>query len=201
MEFLSREFDRRVDRCTCGIGALSVLLAMVMMWATPSRSAPTMASEYQLKAAFLFNFTQFVEWPPEAFEKPASPLTICILGDDPFDGYLDETVRGETVNGRPLVVQRYHPTNGQVDGIGACHVLFVSTSEAQHLTQVLNSLKGHSVLTVSDLDDFTRAGGIIRFGMVANKIRLKISLDAAQAAKLTISSKLLRPAEIVARGE
>jgi hypothetical protein len=196
MELLTRELNKRRGRC---IGVVSVLMTLLVLLvlAPPVRSAPTVASEYQLKAVFLFNFTQFVEWPPESFAESGAPLIIGILGDDPFGAYLDETVRGEMVNGRPLVVQRYR----RVDDIKNCHVLFVSRSEAEHLTQVLSSLKGRSILTVSDLDGFTRNGGVIRFATVANKIRLRISLDAAQSAKLMISSKLLRPAEIVGRGE
>jgi hypothetical protein len=197
MEFLTRESNKQRG-WRCGVVSVLMMTLLVLLALTPAaRSAPTVASEYQLKAVFLFNFTQFVEWPPEAFAEPGAPLVIGILGEDPFGAYLDETVRGEMVNGRPLIVQRYR----RVDDIKSCHVLFVSRSEAEHLTQVLSSLKGRSILTVSDLDGFTRDGGVIRFATVANKIRLRISLDAAQSAKLTISSKLLRPAEIVGRGE
>lgn len=170
-----------------------LLLLCLLVWSAASAATP----EYQLKAVFLFNFTQFVEWPADAFADANSPLIIGVLGDDPFGDYLDDTVRGETVNGRPLQVQRYR----RADEIKTCHVLFVSNSETEHLMQVLGSLKGRSILTVGDVDEFTHDGGIIRFATLSNKIRLKISLDAAQAAKLTISSKLLRPAEIVSRGE
>jgi YfiR/HmsC-like len=156
------------------------------------------APEYRLKAVFLFNFAQFVEWPASAFPEPDSPLVIGVLGEDPFGAYLDETVRGETVNDRPLTVRRYR----QVEEIGGCHILFVSRSEQGRLGEILDSLKGRSVLTVSDANGFASRGGMIGFVTEENRIRLRVNLEVARAANLTISSKLLRPAQIVStRGE
>jgi hypothetical protein len=155
---------------------------------------PEPPGEYQLKAVFLFNFAQFVEWPPQAFADAQTPLVIGVLGRDPFGAYLDETVRDEKVNGRSLTVQRYR----RVEEIGACHILFISRSEADRLGQILASLKDRNILTVGDADGFTERGGMIRFVIENNKIRLRINLNAAKAARLTISSKLLRPAEIAA---
>ena len=149
--------------------------------------------EYQIKAVFLFNFAQFVEWPAVAFAGSTSPLVIGILGGDPFGAYLDETVRDEKVNNRPLAIQRYH----QVDEIKTCHVLFISRSEASRLDQILVSLKDRSILLVGDGDDFVQRGGMIRLANAQNKIRVSINVDAAKAANLTISSKLLRAAELV----
>jgi hypothetical protein len=157
-------------------------------------SAQTGASrEYQVKAVFLFNFAQFVEWPRAAFAGTTSPLVIGILGGDPFGAYLEDTVREEKVNNRPLEIQRYHG----VEEIKTCHVLFISRSEAQHLEQILASLKNRSILIVGDGDDFVQRGGMIRLATAQNKIRLIINVDAAKAANLTISSKLLRAAELV----
>lgn len=184
-------------RLTRPIGATCAIWLLVLTGLLHSGMAwSTVTPEYQLKAVFLFNFTQFVEWPPRAFADANSPLVIGVLGSDPFGAYLDETVRGETVNGRPLTVQRYR----SLDDVKNCHVLFISRSEAPHLPQILAGLKGKSILTVSDADNFNRDGGIIRLATIANKIRLRITLDAAKAADLTISSKLLRPADIVAAG-
>ena len=154
---------------------------------------PAPSREYQVKAVFLFNFAQFVEWPPAAFADANSPIVIGVLGENPFGTYLDETVRGEQVNNRPLAVQRYR----RVDEITTCHVLFISRSETHHLEQILASLKGRSILTVSDDEDFVQRGGMIRLATVQNKIRLIINVDAAKAANLTISSKLLRAAELM----
>lgn len=176
---------RKIRRNFCS--SLLLLLFSGLAWsATPT-------PEYQLKAIFLFNFTQFVEWPSQAFDDAGSPLVIGILGADPFGTYLDDTVRGETVNGRPLTVQRYT----SADQIKTCHVLFVSAAETARQAQILSSLKGRSILTVGEVDGFINNGGIIRFATVANRIRLRIGLDNAKAVNLTISSKLLRPADIV----
>jgi len=150
-------------------------------------------SEYQLKAVFLFNFAQFVDWPAAAFTDPQSPLVIGILGDDKFGNSLDQTVRGERVNDRPFLVQRYT----KLDEIGTCHILFISQSERGRLDQIITALQGRNVLTVSDADGFALQGGVIQFVTENNKIRLDINLEAAKAAGLTISSKLLRPATIV----
>ena len=154
------------------------------------------SKEYQLKAVFLFNFAQFVEWPSKAFPEAGSHLVIGVLGEDPFGACLDETVRGEKVNNRPLAVQRYR----RVEEIGNCHVLFIAGSEADRLEQILTSLKGRNLLTVGDVEGFANRGVMIRFATEKNKTRLKINLEAAKAANLTISSKLLKPAEIVNSG-
>jgi hypothetical protein len=155
------------------------------------------SKEYKVKAAFLFNFSQFVEWPAEAFPEAQTPLVIGVVGEDPFGAYLDEIVRGEKVKDHTLVVQRFH----QVEEIKACHILFISQSETKHLEQILASLKGRSILTVGDAEDFAKNGGMIRFVAEKTKIRFRVNLVAAKAANLTISSKLLRPAEIVAPGK
>jgi len=178
------------------------LLLHLLVWTAAGATSPAVtlaqsSPEYQLKAVFLFNFAQFVEWPAKAFPEPDTPLGICVLGEDPFGTYLDETVRGETVGNHPLAVRRLRT----VDEITGCHILFVSQQEQAHLREILDSLKGHSVLTVSDAERFAMRGGMIRFVNAHNRIRLRINLEAARAADLTISSKLLRPAQIVSRGE
>lgn len=175
---------------------LFVASALLLLLSGVSWAAPT-APEYQLKAVFLFNFTQFVEWPPPAFETATSPIVIGILGSDPFGAYLDDTVKNETINGRPLSIERYT----KVEDVKLCHVLFISRSETPRLQQILTGLKNKNILTVSEIENFSRLGGMIRFTTVENKVRLRINLEATKAANLTISSKLLRPAEIVASGE
>jgi len=156
-------------------------------------------SEYQLKAVFLFNFAQFVDWPPSATQDsqppqpPQPPLLIGILGDDPFGTFLDETVRGERVGARPIQVRRYR----RIADIEACNILFISRSESERVPEILSAVKNRPVLTVSDGDGFASQGGIIEFFTDKSRIRLRINLDAAEAANLTISSKLLRVAEVV----
>lgn len=156
-----------------------------------AQSAPS--PEYQVKAAFLFHFTQFAEWPPEAFAEAEQPFVIGVLGDDPFGSYLDETVLGEAVDTHAMVVRRYR----RVEDVEACHILFISQSEADRLAQILTRLQDRAMLTVSDVPRFTERGGIIEFVMEDNKIRLRINVEAARAAEVTISAKLLRLADIV----
>ena len=197
MAFLRAFADRWAKR---GQGVQSAVRAVIaclsLLGATSLAAQSAVSAEYQVKAVFLFNFAQFVEWPPKAFAQGQSPLIIGILGDDPFGAYLDETVRGEKVNNHPLVVQRFR----RVEDVRACQVLFISASELSQLEQILDRLKGRNILTVGDTAGFASNGGIIQFATEKNKIRLKINLEAAKAAELTISSKLLRPAEIVGGG-
>jgi hypothetical protein len=171
---------------TCA-GALALLPSPVL-------AAPTTE---QVEAVFLFNFSQFVEWPPQAFAQAGSPIVICVLGSDPFGATLDEVVRGETVQGRALTVRRFQ----RVEDLTECQILFISRSEQARLQPILKTLQGRSILTVSDLEEFASDGGVICFVLVDNKIRLRVNLHAAKAAGLTLSSKLLRPAQIVGPGE
>jgi hypothetical protein len=145
--------------------------------------------EYEVKAVYLFNFARFVEWPNSA---NSGPLVVGILGNDPFGGVLDNVVKGETINRRSLVVARYR----RVEEIRSCHILFISSSETAKYDEIFSKLQGRSILTVGDSDSFARRGGIIRFLTEEKRIRLRVNLAAARAAQLTISSKLLRQAEI-----
>jgi hypothetical protein len=171
-------------------------LILVLFTAAPARAyaAPT---EYQVKAVFLFNFAQFVDWPAEAFPRPDAPFVIGVLGQDPFGAQLDDVVRGEKVNGRPLVIERYRG----VAEIRNCNILFIGKTEAGDLDEILGALKGRSILTVGDADPAGQRGVMIRLVNESNRIRLRIDVAAAKAGNLTISSKLLRPAEIVGGGE
>ncbi len=164
----------------------------------PRAAAETaISAEYKVKAVFLFNFTQFVEWPAGAFSSDEAPLVIGILGGDPFDAYLDDLVKGEKVGRRPLVVRRCKSP----EEIAGCHILFINRSRAAELPQILERLKGRSVLTVSDLDTFNRQGGMMRLATEAGKIQLKISVAPAKSAGLVISSKILSPRTIVPEGK
>jgi hypothetical protein len=137
----------------------------------------------------------FVEWPSSSLGSPETPFVIGILGDDPFRSVIDQTVAGEKIKGHPIVVQRYK----NVNEIRNCHILYISAREAPKLNEILFSIKNKHILTVSDMPNFTAAGGMIRFMTKENKIRLQINPDAAKAADLTISSKLLNVADIVER--
>jgi hypothetical protein len=153
----------------------------------------TVSHEYPLKAVFLFNFAQFTDWPTNAFEKPDSPLVIGVLGDDPFGALLDDAVRDEIVNGRKFVVERYR----RVEDIKICHILFISQSETRRLDKIVATLKGKPVLTVSEIDNSAYNGVRVQFITENNKIRFRINMDSLKEANLTMSSKLLRVAEII----
>jgi hypothetical protein len=166
-----------------------VLLLLCGLLHIPTHASP--APEYQLKAVFLFNFAQFVEWPSNAFG--GQTMIIGVLGQDPFGSYLDDTVRNERVNNRQLIIQRYR----SVDEVKNCHVLFISRSEAGRMDQIVSSLKYKKILTVSDTAGDSGHGVMIRFVTEQSKIKLKINVSAAKSSSLTISSKLLRLADIV----
>lgn len=175
-------------------------LALLLLLSTGglcSFAKTQITKEYQIKAVFLFNFAQFVQWPSASFTRADEPFRICVLGDDPFNAFLDETVRGEKVNGHPLVIQRC----ARVEDAQGCQILYVSRSEAKRMEGILNGLKGKNVLTVGDAEGFVKSGGVVRFVMKGNKVHFRISLAAAKQADLTISSKVLRLAEIVAPGK
>lgn len=142
----------------------------------------------QVEAVFLFNFAQFVDWPPGSFGSATAPLVIGILGNDPFGAYIDKVVEGEKLGSHPIIVQRY----SDVGEIKNCHILFTNRSYP-----ALKTLQGRSILTVGDQKEFASDGGIIRFYIENNKIRLQINLKAAKTANLNISSKLLRLADVI----
>jgi len=151
-------------------------------------------TEYQIKAAFLYNFAKFVEWPADAFADPHAPLVLGIVGEDPFGSVLDKLVLGKTVNGRGLVIKKLK----QGADLRNCHILFLSSSETKRVPQILESLQGASVLTVGERERFAQSGGVINFILEENKVRFEINSDAAARARLNISSKLLALARIVA---
>lgn len=190
-----RIFRGLISRCRVA-WLISLTLFFPVVKAGPPDPAP-ISAEYQLKAVFLFNFAQFVEWPPRAFAKSNAPLIIAVLGDDPFGTYLDDLVRGEKVGERPLIVRRYPHGDEPAD----CHIIFICRSESRDLEKILAQLQGRSVLTVSDVDSFTRQGGMVRFVTENGKIRLRINVEAAKACDLTISSKILRPGTIASPGK
>ena len=152
-------------------------------------------TEYQLKAAFLYNFAKFIDWPPEAFADGKAPFVFGILGDNPFGNDLERTVAGKTINDHPVSVQIFH-TAAEA---GHCQILFISNSEKKHFSEILQSLHGNPVLTVGETDEFMQAGGMINFLLQDGKIRFQINDDAAKAARLKISSKLLSLAVAPAR--
>lgn len=155
------------------------------------------ATEYQVKAAFLFNFARFVEWPAEAFPNADSALQICVLGQDPFGREFEQVIMDKTVNGHRIEIA--HP-----DGVPqsrACQILFIAASEKAHLPSILQGLKGASVLIVGDTPGFAALGGAINFVIDDGRVRFEINLKAAEIAHLKISARLLTVAKVVLNGE
>jgi hypothetical protein len=167
----------------------------VAVWLVCTAAVPAQRgafAEREVKAVFLLNFVQFVDWPSTAFAGPDSPVVIGVLGDDPFGPLLDEVVVGEVVKGRKLSVARFR----RVEDVKNCHVLFVSPSEAATYERILTALNSRPMLTVGETTNFTTLG-MIRFLTESNRVRLEVNVEAAKSAGLTISSNLLRAARIV----
>lgn len=150
-------------------------------------------SEYEIKAAFLYNFAKFVEWPETVFVDSARSVYIGILGKDPFGSVIDKTIANKKVKGKPLAIRRFQ----KLEDLKLCHILFISASEKDSVTQILDTVENLSILTVGDMDQFAEKGGIINLLNKDNKVRFNINLIAAERANLKISSRLLKLAEIV----
>jgi len=155
-------------------------------------SAPSM-EEYQVKAGFVSSFANFVEWPPSSFHAPDDPLTICVLGADPFGTSLDALTEGKVGAGRSLVVRRISDSRR----VGGCHLLFVSASEHLRLRAILASLVGQSIFSIGDTSDFIAEGGLVNLQVDNGKVRIEINADAARDRRLRVSSRLLQLARSV----
>jgi hypothetical protein len=154
-----------------------------------ARGQEALPSEYQMKAAYLYNFAKFVEWPPATFPATNSPLVIGVLGEDPFDGSLDSTVQNKKIDGHPLLVRRLK-TAAEAK---SCQVLFINSAEKKRWPEISAALAGASVLTVSEnWDRFTDQGGMIELFMENKRVNFDINNEAAKQAGLKISSKLLQ---------
>jgi YfiR/HmsC-like len=164
---------------------------------SPLRPQGNQPTEYQLKAAFLFNFAKFVDWPAGSFASPQTPFSICVLGPDPFGRTLDDSLAGKTLSGRAIQVRRCQ-TDAETR---SCQIVFASRSQSHRLPEILQSLKGTNVLLVGESDDFAASGGAIEFFLQEDHVRFRINPDAASRAGIMISSKLLSLADIVHDGQ
>lgn len=149
--------------------------------------------EYQVKAAFLYNFAKFVEWPPEAVGSSNGPIAICVLGQNPFGHALQDTVDGKTVSGRTFVVRQ----TAEAKQAAHCQILFVSSSERKRYAAILGELRAGGVLTVGETEDFAEAGGVVNLKLESSRVQIQINMSAAEEAGLHISSKLLSLAQII----
>jgi len=161
--------------------------------ASPAVADEPMASEYQVKAAFLVNFPKYVEWPEGAFVKNDSPIVIGVLGETKVADELQKIIADRTVNGRKFILKRLDT----VEESNVCLILFISAEKQYHSPDLLLKLKNLSVLTVGESDDFLESGGIINLARRERKIALEVNLDAAANARIKISSKLLNVAGVV----
>jgi len=168
---------------------ISLILSLCLSLASAHAS---IRSEYEVKAAFLYNFTRFVSWPRG--EDASEALDVCIFGEDPFGDLLDP-IRGRKSQGRELKLR--YPDN--IEGLAGCDVLYIGQSQARNLDELLDVARQNRALTVSDLPDFVRKGGIVGYVKQGNVIRFEISLEAANEAGLTINSRLLELAVRVVR--
>ena len=175
--------------------ATAVGLAVPSLAALPASQtavAADVSREYLIKAAFLYNFAKFTRWPENSFVDSAAPVEVCVFGQDPFGTALD-SITGKTIRGRPVAVRRI----ASVDDVTTCHLLFISESEATRLAPILQTLSGRPVLTVADMPNFARDGGIINLKTNNDdKGRFEINVATAKRAGLKFSSKLLSLAEI-----
>ena len=169
-----------------------VVSLVLILTLSQSRADVLPAREYRLKAAFLYNFAKFVEWPAKAFSDENSTFVMGILGEDPLGPAL-QLIRDKTVKGRSLTIRRFEG----LQDLGNCHILFIPSSNKKRLRRTLKSLEGSSVLTIGEMEDFTQMGGIINFVIRKNKLRFEINLDAGKRAGLEISSQLLNLADSV----
>jgi len=170
--------------------ALLIGITMLLQFSSHAQ-AESQFEEYQVKAAFLYNFAKFIEWPSNAFHDPDSPIRICVLGKDPFGEALD-SIKNKNVGARKLVIERLRRS----DSLDKCQLLFISDSEKNNLPEILKGVKKWPVLTVGDMQGFIQSGGIISFVSKGNQVSFEINLDAVERSKIKVSSQLLQVGSI-----
>lgn len=181
-------------RATAGkkMKSFAWLLFLLAGLAPPAARAE---SEYDVKAAYLFKFTKFVEWPAACFPNAQAPFVIGIVGNDPFDGKLDRLTAGNTTGDRQLEVR--HLSASDAAGLRGCQMIFVSASEERRLSNILAAVQGRPVLVVGETQGFATAGGMLGFALREQRVGIEVNSAAARQARLKISSQLLNIAKIV----
>jgi hypothetical protein len=169
---------------------LPVILAVLGLALLCGGDEPS--QEYKVKAAFIYNFARFIEWPPEAFANADAPFVIAVVGTDPFNGALEQAVAGKKVGTRRVEIRHFD----SVEKIGSCQILFLPTTDDDAQAQIIHKVANDHVLTVGDSENFDSNGGSFRFFMEDNKMRFEVNTDATDRDKLRISSKLLKLARI-----
>jgi len=175
-------------------GLFTAIAAMwLFVWPPTLDAQQSNASEYDVKAAYLYNFARFVEWPAASPAATNDSFAICVLGQDPFGAALDAIVSGETIAGKSVLARRITKPRDAIN----CRILFISSAEESRLADILAALGNAGVLTVSDMPQFTSRGGMIQFVSDNKKIRFEVNLVRARTAELTLSSELLKVAVTV----
>lgn len=187
-----RERGEEIARCTqrktapeACLARAAVLLLCLLFGFRGFAQEP--APEYQIKAAFLFNFAKFVDWPPDAFPNTNAPIVIGVLGKNVFGHYLEDTIQDKKVRNRSFAFKEFTSATEATN----CHILFISPTLKDEYPSIIKALHNSSVLTVSETEGFLKAGGMVNFTIVDNKVHFDISDEAAKKAGLKISSKLL----------
>jgi uncharacterized protein DUF4154 len=184
----TRDLAMKLERSPLSV----VLFLAIILLGVVSSPSQVSTTEYQVKAAFLYNFAQFVDWPMQAFARPDAPFVFCLAGD-PFGGLLDKMIQGETLNGRSLAIRRI----ARREKVQGCHLIYIGLSEAQRSVEIVTAAASAPILTVGETEDFIDLGGIIRFMQSERRIRFGINPAAADRVSLRMSSRLLRLADIV----
>ena len=183
-------------RASLWIARASLALALFAGCCARTAVAQEQTSEYRVKAAFLLNFAKFVEWPAEALGKVTDPINVCVFGQDPFQGELEQVIHNKTVNNRALAARRIStPAEAR-----ACHIVFISSLEKARSRELLAALRDASALTVGEDPEFARSGGMITFVIDDDRVRFDINLGRAAAARVRISAKVLSVARTVRVG-
>lgn len=194
MEYLNHKAgsDTALQRIS-RIAAVSLVCVALLLQGHARASDTPDSAEYLIKAGFIYNFANLMQWPANAFPKTDSPIVIGVLGADTFGGTLDEVLGGKKVNGRSFVVKHLKWGTDLKD----CNIVFVSSSENIHLEEIFRLVKGLPILTIGESPNFAHRGGIINFIVVDDKVRFEVNVDAAKQADINISSRLLALAKII----
>lgn len=189
---MRREPMTALRRLTVRAAAIAALVCLGTIHPSPGFSRPA-PPEYLIKAAYLYHFAMFIDWPTDAFRAKASPITIGIVGSDPFGPALDATIRDKKIDGRPLAVKRLQWS----DDLRQSHILFIGSSEAGKIGELARRVEGRPILIVGETTDLATRGASINFRIDDGRVRFDVNVDAAKKARLSISSKLLKVARIV----
>ncbi|WP_373497963.1 YfiR family protein [Desulfococcus sp.] len=177
-------------------GIWGILLCVSLLIPAPASGEPISGAEYRVKMGFIYHFIRFTQWPPETFPTPESPINFCIASANPAADIL-LSLQDKEVKGRKIDVNRSVTS----EDVETCQILFIASDDEKFVQPMLESLKGRKILSIGEIKNFTRMGGVINFFVTRNQLRFEVNLDAAESAGLKFSSQLLMSADIVKKGE